>query len=125
MSDSNFEVGEEVFIDSTRFGDTQLTPVTVKRVTKTLAIVEVNGHEQKFAQRDGRQVPAGEWHTSRLRREDDDIRHKLRVKHSAGLLSSLRAAVQKVHPLEPTIEQANAVHRAYYEWAIYKIEGEK
>lgn len=123
MRDGNFEVGEEVFIDSSRYGGTQLTPVTVKRITKTLAIVEVNGVERKFAQRDGRQVPAGEWHTSQLRREDEDIRHKLSVEHSASLLSSLMAAAQKVHPLEPTVEQANAVHRAYYEWVVYKIEG--
>ena len=125
MSDSNFEVGEEVFIDSTRYGDTQLTPVTVKRVTKTLAIVEFGGHERKFSQRDGRQVPAGEWHSTRLRREDEDVRHKLRVERRQSLLLSLREAIQKVHPLEPTVEQANAVHKAYYEWADYKIEGTK
>lgn len=125
MSDSNFEVGEEAFIDSTRYGQIILTPAVVKRLTKTQAVVEVNGIERKFQQDGGRQYPrASEWSPdSYLRHGDDEhLQRKLREQEKRSKLFDL-TKVAESH-LRGNLS-AEKVIAAFNAWNGYDVEGAK
>ena len=125
MGDSDFKIGENVFIDSSRYGEPAFRTAVVKRVTKTLAIVETDrGGERKFSQKDGRQVPAGEWHSDKLVRYGERVRKALLDEEARDLARHLRDAAQRVITLDPTTEQVDAVHEAYNNWANFNYERE-
>ena len=125
MGDSDFEVGENVFIDSSRYGEPAFRPAIVKRVTKTLAIVETDrGGERKFSQKDGRQVPAGEWHSDRLVRNGERVQEALLDEGARDLARHLRDAAQQAITLNPTAEQVDAVYEAFNNWANFNHERE-
>ena len=125
MGDSDFKIGENVFIDSSRYGEPAFRTAVVKRVTKTLAIVETDrGGERKFSQKDGRQVPAGEWHSDKLVRHGERVRKALLDEEARDLARHLRDAAQQVITLNPTAEQVDAVHEAYNNWVNFNYERE-
>ena len=125
MGDSDFKAGENVFIDSSRYGEPAFRPAVVKRVTKTLAIVETDrGNERKFSQRDGRQVPAGEWHDDKLVRNSERVQKAFLDEQARDLARHLRDAAQRVITLDPTTEQFDAVYAAFNNWTNFNYQRE-